>query len=69
MKGARRLRDLHFRATPAQVAQLEAHALARSAPIADILREALATYLAQTPPPSTITTGLTLVWPDEKETA
>lgn len=66
MKGARRLHDLHFRAEPAQVAQLEAWAAARCCPLADLLREALALYLTQTPAPPPSTTGLRLRWPDEE---
>jgi hypothetical protein len=69
MNGARRLRDLHFRATPAHVAQLEALAASRCVPVADVLREALAQYLRTTEPPVPSTSGLTLVWPEEETPA
>lgn len=66
MKGARRLRDLHFRATEAQVQQLDALAAHRCCPLADVLRDALTTYLAQTPAPPATTSGLVIVWPDKE---
>lgn len=65
MKGARRLQDLHFRAEPAQVAQLDALAAARCVPLADLLREALAQYLAQVDLPPAHDSGLHIVWAED----